>query len=93
MIQWQGIAFFAYDGYTVKVYQATVIFSVNLISQIIAWADKYVVDGIVNLIGLVTMLSGRSLKYNNSGATQFYMLSIVGGVALFGAIVCLPLIQ
>jgi len=90
----QGIKnFFAYDGYTVKVYQATVIFSVNLISQIIAWADKYIVDGIVNLIGLVTMLSGQSLKYNNSGATQFYMLSIVGGVALFGAIVCLPLIQ
>ncbi|MFP4134596.1 MAG: NAD(P)H-quinone oxidoreductase subunit F [Halothece sp.] len=87
----QGIkSFFAYDCYTVKVYQATIVFSVNMISQIIAWADKYVVDGIVNLIGLVTMLSGQGLKYNNSGATQFYMLSIVGGVALFGAIVCLP---
>ncbi|MFP4253222.1 MAG: NAD(P)H-quinone oxidoreductase subunit F [Halothece sp.] len=87
----QGIkSFFAYDCYTVKVYQATIVFSVNMISQIIAWADKYIVDGIVNLIGLVTMLSGQGLKYNNSGATQFYMLSIVGGVALFGAIVCLP---
>ncbi|MFP4336735.1 MAG: NAD(P)H-quinone oxidoreductase subunit F [Halothece sp.] len=87
----QGIkSFFAYDCYTVRVYQATIVFSVNMISQIIAWADKYVVDGIVNLIGLVTMLSGQGLKYNNSGATQFYMLSIVGGVALFGAIVCLP---
>ena len=82
--------FFAYDCYTVKVYQATVVFVVNIISQIIAWVDKYIVDGIINLIGLVTMLSGQGLKYNNSGIAQFYMLSIVGGVALFGAIVCLP---
>jgi NAD(P)H-quinone oxidoreductase subunit 5 len=85
--------FFAYDCYTVKVYQASVVFFVNIISQVIAWVDKYIVDGIVNLIGFFTMLSGQSLKYNNSGATQFYMLSIVGGVALFGALVCLPLIQ
>jgi len=85
--------FFAYDCYTIKVYQVSVVFVVNLISQIIAWVDQYIVDGIVNLIGFFTMLSGQGLKYNNSGATQFYMLSIVGGVALFGAIVCLPLIQ
>ncbi len=85
--------FFAYDCYTVKVYQASVVFFVNIISQVIAWVDKYIVDGIVNLIGFFTMLSGQGLKYNNSGAAQFYMLSIVGGVALFGAIVCLPLIQ
>jgi len=87
----QGLKdFFAYDCYTVKVYQATVVFVVNIISQIIAWFDKYIVDGVVNLIGFLTVLSGQGLKYNNSGATQFYMLSIVAGVALFGIIVCFP---
>lgn len=87
----QGIKdFFAYDCYTVKAYQATIVFVVNVVSKLIAWFDQYVVDGLVNLIGLVTMLSGQGLKYNNSGATQFYMLSIVGGVALFGIIVCFP---
>lgn len=87
----QGLKdFFAYDCYTVKVYQATVVFVVNVISQIIAWFDKYIVDGVVNLIGFLTVLSGQGLKYNNSGATQFYMLSIVAGVALFGIIVCFP---
>lgn len=82
--------FFAYDCYTVKAYQATIVFVVNVVSNVIAWFDKYIVDGAVNLIGFLTMLSGQGLRYNNSGATQFYMLSIVGGVALFGAMVCLP---
>jgi len=87
----QGIKnFFAYDCYTVKAYQVTVVFVVNIISKIIAWFDKYVVDGLVNLVGLITMLSGQGLKYNNSGVAQFYMLSIVAGVALFGIIVCFP---
>ena len=84
--------FFAYDCYTVKAYQATIVFIVNIVSKLIAWFDQYIVDGFVNLIGLVTMLSGQGLRYNNSGAAQFYMLSIVGAVALFGAIVCFPLI-
>jgi NAD(P)H-quinone oxidoreductase subunit 5 len=82
--------FFAYDCYTVKAYQATIVFVVNVVSNVIAWFDKYIVDGAVNLIGFLTMLSGQGLRYNNSVATQFYMLSIVGGVALFGAMVCLP---
>jgi len=85
--------FFAYDCYTVKAYQATIVFVVNIVSKIIAWFDKYIVDGLVNLIGLATMLSGQGLRYNNSGVAQFYMLSIVGAVALLGAIVCFPLLM
>jgi len=84
--------FFAYDCYTVKAYQATIVFLVNIVSKVIAWFDKNIVDGFVNLIGLITMLSGQGLRYNNSGAAQFYMLSIVGSVAIFGAIVCFPLL-
>jgi len=82
--------FFAYDCYTVKAYQVTIVFIVNIVSRVIAWFDQYIVDGLVNLIGLVTMLSGQGLKYNNSGAAQFYMLSIVAGIALFGIIICFP---
>ncbi|MDR9402178.1 MAG: NAD(P)H-quinone oxidoreductase subunit F [Halothece sp. Uz-M2-17] len=87
----QGIKdFFAYDCYTVKAYQVTIVFVVNVVSRVIAWFDQYIVDGVVNLIGLVTMLSGQGLKYNNSGVAQFYMLSIIAGVALFGIILCFP---
>lgn len=84
--------FFAYDCYTLKVYQVTVVVTVNLISKLIAWFDQYIVDGFVNLIGLTTILSGQGLKYNNSGFTQSYVLSIVAGIMLFGIIICFPLI-
>ncbi|QDZ40292.1 NAD(P)H-quinone oxidoreductase subunit F [Euhalothece natronophila Z-M001] len=82
--------FFAYDCYTLKAYQVTVVFTVNIISRLIAWFDQYIVDGLVNLIGLTTVLSGQGLKYNNSGVAQSYFLSIIAGVMLFGFVVCFP---
>jgi NAD(P)H-quinone oxidoreductase subunit 5 len=75
--------FFAYDFYTAKLYRLTIIASVAIVSKIISWVDRYIVDGAVNLVGFVTVLSGQSLKYNVSGQTQFYALTIVLGVILF----------
>ncbi len=83
--------FFTYDLYTAQFYRLTIVFVVGLISKIVYWFDRYLVDGAINLIGLVTIFSGQSLKYNSSGQTQFYFVSIVLGVSLFIGIVCLPL--
>ncbi|MBE9168253.1 NAD(P)H-quinone oxidoreductase subunit F [Pleurocapsales cyanobacterium LEGE 06147] len=85
--------FFAYDLYTAKLYRVTIIFVVGLVSQIIYWFDRYLVDGIINLVGLVTIFSGESLKYNVSGQTQFYFLSILLGVFLFVGVVCFPFLS
>lgn len=75
--------FFAYDLYTAKLYRLTIIFVVGSISQIIYWFDRYLVDGFVNLVGIATVFSGQSLKYNASGQSQFYLLTILVGVTLF----------
>jgi NAD(P)H-quinone oxidoreductase subunit 5 len=40
-----------------------------------------VVDGLVNLVGVVTIFSGQSLKYNVSGQSQFYLLTILLGLS------------
>ncbi|PSB00856.1 NAD(P)H-quinone oxidoreductase subunit 5 [Merismopedia glauca] len=42
--------------------------------------DYRVVDGAVNLTGLVTLLSGEGLKYLETGRAQFYALIIFGAV-------------
>jgi NAD(P)H-quinone oxidoreductase subunit 5 len=42
--------------------------------------DYRVVDGVVNLTGLVTLLSGEGLKYFETGRAQFYALIIFGAV-------------
>ncbi|ABB49213.1 NADH dehydrogenase subunit L [Prochlorococcus marinus str. MIT 9312] len=48
--------------------------------------DSKVVDGVVNLTGLVTLGSGEGLKYFETGRAQFYALIIFGGVILLVAI-------
>ncbi len=52
--------------------------------------DAKVVDGVVNLTGLLTLGSGEGLKYFETGRAQFYALIIFGGVialvALFGVL-------
>jgi len=77
--------FFAYDLYTAQLYKITIVAVIGAVSRLINWFDTVVVDGVINLIGLVTIFSGQSLKYNVTGQTQFYVLSIVLGLTLIGA--------
>ncbi len=44
--------------------------------------DIVVVDGIVNGVGKLTMLSGRTMRYAQSGAIGFYLLVMVFSIAL-----------
>jgi len=73
--------FFAYDLYTAQFYRATIVAAVDTISRCIDFIDRYLVDGLVNFLGLATLLSGQGLKYNVSGQVQSYALTIVLGVA------------
>ncbi len=73
----------AYDFYTAQIYRLSIVFVVNLLAKIIFWFDRYIVDGAVNIVGFATVLSGQGLKYNVSGQSQFYLLSILLSVTLF----------
>jgi NAD(P)H-quinone oxidoreductase subunit 5 len=85
--------FFAYDLYTAQIYKVTIVAIVGGISYIVNWFDKFIVDGFVNLVGVVTLFSGQSLKYNVTGQTQFYVLSIVLGLTLIGALLSYPFLN
>jgi NAD(P)H-quinone oxidoreductase subunit 5 len=85
--------FFAYDLYTAQLYKITIVFVVGLVSQIVYWIDRFIVDGIINLVGLATVFGGQSLKYNVSGQTQFYFLSIFLGVVFLGIAICWPILS
>ncbi|MEM7594678.1 MAG: NAD(P)H-quinone oxidoreductase subunit F [Cyanobacteria bacterium P01_A01_bin.83] len=85
--------FFAYDLYTEQFYRLTIVFVVGLVSKLVYWCDRFLVDGVINLVGLATIFGGESLKYNTSGQTQSYVISIVIGLALFIAVICFPIIS
>lgn len=74
----------AYDFYTERFYEMTVVFAVDTLSRLSNWFDRYVIDGLVNLVGLVSLLSGEGLKYSVSGQSQGYLFTIVVGVSLLG---------
>ena len=77
----------AYDFYTPKLYRSSIVGSVDVISRVTDWIDRYVVDGFVNLVGVSSLFSGEALKYSNSGQGQSYVLTIVFGLAIAAVIV------
>lgn len=72
----------AYDFYIDRIYNFTVVLAVSVLSKVTSWIDRYLVDGAVNFVSLATIFSGNALKYNISGQSQFYILTIVLGVSL-----------
>jgi NAD(P)H-quinone oxidoreductase subunit 5 len=73
---------FAYDFYIDKLYEVTVVAAVSFLSKVTSWIDRYIIDGAVNLVSLATIFSSNTLKYNVSGQSQFYILTIVLGIGL-----------
>ncbi|MFB2975496.1 NAD(P)H-quinone oxidoreductase subunit F [Microseira sp. BLCC-F43] len=73
----------AYDFYVDRLYRYSVVFAVNQLSRLNSAIDRYIVDGLVNLVGFGTIFGGQSLKYSVSGQSQFYVLTILLGTSVF----------
>lgn len=83
-LPWKQLqALFAYDLYTPQIYRSSIVFVVDWTSRIVDWFDRFIIDGVVNLVGLVSLLGGETLKYSNTGRGQAYILTIVIGLSLF----------
>ncbi|MBD2257814.1 NAD(P)H-quinone oxidoreductase subunit F [Pseudanabaena sp. FACHB-2040] len=86
----------AYDFYTPRIYRNTIVLGVATLSRLTDWLDRYLVDGLVNFVGLASLFGGETLKYGNSGRFSFYGLTILSGVVLIGLFMSwhyLPLIM
>ncbi|MBD2450457.1 NAD(P)H-quinone oxidoreductase subunit F [Nostoc sp. FACHB-152] len=90
-LPWKGLQdLLAYDFYTPKLYRMTIIFSVAQLAKFADMIDRFVVDGIVNFVGLFSLLGGEGLKYSTSGQTQTYAFTVLLGVGLLGMWVTWP---
>jgi NAD(P)H-quinone oxidoreductase subunit 5 len=75
----------AQDFYVFQFYKYTVVAAISALSRVSAWIDRYIVDGLVNGVGFASLFAGEGLKYNVSGQSQFYVLTIVLSIGFIGA--------
>jgi NAD(P)H-quinone oxidoreductase subunit 5 len=74
----------AQDFYVFQFYYRTVVPAVVGLSKVSAWIDRYLIDGLVNLVGVASLSAGQGLKYSVSGQSQSYLLTIVVGIGAIG---------
>ncbi len=74
----------AQDFYVFQFYKFTVVAAVAGLSRVSAWVDRYIVDGLVNMVGFASLFAGESLKYSISGQSQSYMLTILLSIVSIG---------
>lgn len=76
--------FFAQDLYVQKFYQITIVALVAISAKLVNWFDRYIVDGLVNLIGVGTLVSGQALRYTTTGQSQLYILLVFSSLIVLG---------
>jgi NAD(P)H-quinone oxidoreductase subunit 5 len=73
-------AFLANKWYLDAINEAIFVRGSRRLARQVLDLDSKVVDGVVNLTGLLTLGSGEGLKYFETGRAQFYALIVFGGV-------------
>jgi len=76
----------SYDFYIERLYEISVVNGVVLMARFSNWCDRYIVDGMVNFMGIASIFSGESLKYSITGQSQSYMLTILVSVSVLGGV-------
>ena len=62
------------------IYEAVFVKGSRRLARQVLEIDVRIVDGVVNLAGFVTLITGEGLKYLENGRAQFYALIVFGAV-------------
>ena len=70
-----------------QIYCVLVVWPLEGIARAAYWVDRYVIDGLVNLCGLVPVAAGATMRSLQSGLVPLYALAMVLGLlVLIGAL-------
>jgi len=65
-----------------QIYMALFIWPLWALALASYWVDRYVIDGLVNLVGKLPVWVGASLRSLQAGMVQFYALAMIWGVVV-----------
>ncbi len=77
--------------YIDEVYDAAIVRPLRLAGEIFFAIDALIVDGLVNLVGMIPGLAGRAIQPAQTGRLQGYGLGMAAGAAALGVILLLLL--
>jgi NADH-quinone oxidoreductase subunit L len=63
-----------------QLYQVLVVRPLEAVAALSYWVDRWVIDGLVNLCGLLPRLIGAALRPLQNGLVQFYALAMLLGL-------------
>ena len=74
-----------------QIYQVLIVWPLRMLAAISYWVDRYIIDGLVNLVGAIPGVVGAGLRSLQNGMVQFYALAmILGLLVLIGALILWP---
>ena len=72
--------------YLDELYNVVIVLPVHYLGQLLQFIDRWIIDGIVRLLGEAGYAGGFSLKYSNTGQVQTYGLVTLLGVVIVAAV-------
>lgn len=69
-----------------EIYQLTIVFPLKLVASTCYALDRWIVDGLVNLLGRIPVAMGSLLRSLQMGLVQFYALAMVIAILIFAAV-------
>ncbi|MEX2175198.1 MAG: NADH-quinone oxidoreductase subunit L [Pirellulaceae bacterium] len=68
-----------------ELYGAFVVWPLRIFAAILYWFDRWVIDGLVNLTGMIPLAAGSLMRSLQMGLVQFYALAMVLGTLILVA--------
>ena len=62
-----------------ELYDALIVIPLTYLARFFYWLDRWLVDGLVNLVGSLPPLAGSLMRSLQMGLVQFYALAMVLG--------------
>ncbi|MBL4591900.1 MAG: NADH-quinone oxidoreductase subunit L [Phycisphaerales bacterium] len=79
--------------YVDEFYQMELVGPLRVLSHVLHWLDKLLVDGLVNLFGFLPRLFAWVIRPSQSGVLQGYAVSMVGGVVILLVVVMVVVLR
>nr|QWW92744.1 NADH dehydrogenase subunit 5 [Tayloria sp. 49123] len=76
-----------FRGYIDTYYDIVFVKGIRLLAQFILFFDEWIIDGVVNGFGILTIFGGESIKYLEGGRISFYLFGLIFSISLLAFII------